>query len=400
MWRRNRDDNDYDDAYGNDAEDFADEPSGDFHASRSFPRGSIPQPSIPNVIDTSSLSAVRLPRPHAAENATLSPRRFSRRDLLAWGGGALATAAGVGWISQTKVGKRAIAAITPHAPPTATPIIGTPAVKGTSKSPLGYIHAFFEVNSPSEVDQAAALGINYTITYYEASWASADVTDPLGKALLRHGMKTFVNLEYPYLQCVNGYGQVNGLDKIRDLVIRFKDSPLTAGYWIKDDDCTDTGDEQVALVGLYNLVRSIDPNPQHYIVPGFGDAGSIYRNYAQGCCDLIGFYPYPAYSRGPALETPDMLRIVRERTPAGMTPPPFMGVYQAFASPELGRPVLPVSNVIDQVKAFMANGAQAIAGFGWEAPNESHIVANDPTLRAAVGAVTQWLIQNGYGAQA
>ena len=126
---------------------------------------------------------------------------------VGWGGGALAAAAGLGWISQTKVGKNAIAAITPHAPATPTPVVGAPAVQGTGKSPLGYFHAFFEVNTPAEVEQAAALGVNYTITYFEASWASADVNDPLGKALLRHGMKTFVNLEYPYLKCVNGYGR-------------------------------------------------------------------------------------------------------------------------------------------------------------------------------------------------
>jgi hypothetical protein len=369
-------------------------------AERSYPnRGSLTQPSLPSIIDTSAVRSVPPQRLLAGAHAESedAQRRFSRRDMLAWGGGALAAAAGLGWISQTKVGKRAIAAITPHAPDTPTPFVGAPAVQGTSKSPLGYFHAFFEVNSPAEVDAAAALGINYTIAYSETSWDSADVNTSMGKALLRHGMKTFVNLEYPYLRCVNNYGQVNGLDQIRNLVIRFRDSPLTAGYWIKDDDCTDTGDEQVALIGLYNLVRSLDPNPQHLIMPGFGDAGSFYRNYAYGCCDLIGFYPYPAYSRGPGPETKDMLKTLAARTPPGMKPPPFIGIYQDFASPEYGRPVLPVSNVVNQVATYMGDGAVGVAGFGWNAPNESHIVANDATLRAAVPAVTQWLINNGYG---
>ncbi len=347
---------------------------------------------VPSVIDTSAVSAVRPSRLREAEPE--AHRRFSRRDLLSWGGAALAAAVGLGAISQTKQAKQAFAAITHQSPATPQPASGA-AHPGTHL-PFGYFHAFFEVNSPDEVDAAAALGINYTITYYQVSWDSANPDTAIGKALLRHGMKTFVNLEYPFLKCPDGYGHVSDLETIKNLVARFKDSPLTAGYWIKDDDCTYVGDEAVALVGLYNIIREIDPDPTHLIMPGFGDAGSVYRNYAHGCADLMGFYPYPAYSRGPAIEVPEMLRTVRERTPPGATPPPFMGIYQDFATPPI-RPVLPVSNVIQQVKAYMDNGASGIAGFGWEAPNETHVAGNDATLRQAIGAVTQWLGQNGYG---
>jgi hypothetical protein len=371
----------------------------------SRPSRSLVSRPMPTVIDTAAMSAVRRssrPQRDAADDEVddevdgdeAPEERFSRRALLRWGGAALAAAAGLSVLSQTPPVQRGISAIV-HAAGGADPGQST-APAATPRMLGGYFHACFEVNSPAEVDQAAALGINYTITYYEASWASADVNDPLGKALLRHGMKTFVNLEYPFLQCPDGYGHVSNLEEIRNLVARFKDSPLTAGYWIKDDDCTFTGDEQVALVGLYNLIRQIDDDPTHLITPGFGDAGSVARNYAHGCCDLMGFYPYPAYSRGPALEVPDMLKTVRERTPRGVQPPPFMGTYQAFATPPI-RPVLPVANVIAQVQAYMENGAAAIAGFGWEAPNETHVISNDPTLRQAVGAVTQWLGQHGYG---
>jgi len=351
---------------------------------------------MPSVIDTSSLRAVRrrvddMPEPEAQP-------RFSRRDLLSWGGAALAAAVGIGAVSQTKQAKQAFAAIA-HQSATAVPTSAPVAAPIGTHLPFGYFHAFFEVNSPAEVDAAAALGVNYTITYYEVSWDSANPDTDIGKALLRHGMKTFVNLEYPFLKCPDGYGHVSDLETIKNLVYRFKDSPLTAGYWIKDDDCTFVGDEAVALVGLYNIIREIDTNPTHLIVPGFGDAGSVYRNYAHGCADLMGFYPYPAYSRGPAKEVPDMLRTVRERTPSGVTPPPFMGIYQDFATPPI-RPVLPVSNVVAQVKAYMDNGAAGVAGFGWEAPNETHIAANDPVLRQAISAVTQWLGQNGYGSPA
>ena len=355
-------------------------------------RGQVSRP-MPSVIDTSLLRAVRPALPAPEEEPT-PPHHLSRRELLAWGGAALAAVAGLGIISQTKAAKSALTVITHQGGPLATPVPTATAPTRATTLPFTYFHACFEVNTPAEVDVVAALGINYTITYGDWSWASADPTTPMGKALLRHNMQTFVNVEYPFLQCPGGYGYVSQLDKIRDLVVRFKDSPLTAGYWIKDDDC---GDEGVAILGLYNLIRSIDTNPAHLIMPGFGDAGSVNRNYAYGSADLLGFYPYPAYSRGPALEVPDMLRVVRDRTPAGATPPPFIGIYQDFASPPY-RPILPVSNVIEQVKAYMANGAVGVAGFGWdEAPPETYVASNNATLAAAVPAVTQWLTQNGYG---
>ena len=92
-----------------------------------------------------------------------------------------------------------------------------------------------------------------------------------------------------------------------------------------------------------------------------------------------------------------MLRAVRDRTPVGATPPPFIGIYQDFATPPY-RPVPSVAEVVAQAQAYLDNGAAGVAGFGWEAPNESHIVANDPTLRQAVGAVSQWMTHHGYGA--
>jgi hypothetical protein len=349
---------------------------------------------MPSVIDTRGVSVVRRRDPEGPPER----RRFSRRDLLTWGGAALAAAAGLGILSQTKPAKQALAALGSGSGKGATsaPTPVPTAASAAPKLPFGYFHACFEINSEVDAAAAAKLGINYTIAYANASWNSADPTTSIGQTLLHYGMKTFVNLEYPYLVCSDSYGHVTNLEQVRNLVTQFKDSPLTAGYWIKDDDCTYTGDEQVALVGIYNLIREIDPNPTHLIMPGFGDAGSVYRNYAHGCGDLLGFYPYPAYSRGPALEVPDMLQTVRERTPPGAQPPPFMGVYQVFATPPI-RPAPSESDILGQVQAYMANGAAGIAGFGWHAPNESLIIANYPPFYQAVGAVTQWLEQHGYG---
>ncbi len=345
---------------------------------------------MPSIIDTRPLRA------HRPETAEEEPKErlggLSRRDLLLrWGSAVAAGAVGLAALSQLPPSQALLASLHQTLAPAPKNSAAT-ATPANSHLPFGYFHAFFEVNTPAEVDQAAALGVNYTITYGDTSWSSADPASPMGKALARNGMKTFLNLEYPFLQCVNGYGSLD-LDSVRNLVGKFHSSPLVAGYWIKDDDC---GDQSVAIVGFYNLIRSIDGDMSHLIMPGFGDAGSVARNYAHGCADLLGFYPYPAYSRGPAVETPDMLRIVRSRTPAGAQPPPFIGIYQDFATPP-ARPVLPVSNVLAQVKAYMDNGAAGVAGFGWEAPNETHVVGNDSTLRAAVGATTQWLAQNGYG---
>ncbi len=328
--------------------------------------------------------------PHTIITATVpvttrrkTARGLSRRTLLSWG--VAATGAAVAAKLLRFSPEPYIKALGIEPPP----IGGTMAQ--VRKSPLGYFHGFFEVNSPQEIADAASLGVNYTINYGDNSWSAADPTTAMGQAMTQYGMKTFLNVELPYLDC-------GTLDEegVRNLVTKFYTSPLVAGYWTKDDDC---GDELDAVLRIAQIIRSIDTNPEHLIMPGFGDAGSVQRNYAPGQGDLLGFYPYPAYSRGPALEVPDMVRIVQQRTPAGQKPPLFIGIYQDFATPP-ERPLLPTSNVLDQVMAFLANGAAGVAGFGWEAPNEDLVVSNNATLRQSVGAVTDWLGKNGYGSRA
>jgi hypothetical protein len=249
-----------------------------------------------------------------------------------------------------------------------------------------YFHAAFTVNTPAEVEQAASLGITHIINYVGSSWSSADLTSPLGQALARHGMKTFLNVENPFLSCSAGQGHVD-VARLRALVGQFYQSPLLAGYWTKDDDC---GSEADAVRQIYHEIRSIDPDPKHLIMPGFGDAGSVNRNYAPGQADLLAFYPYPVYSRGPAYEVPRMLNIVRSRTPHGQQPPPFIGIYQAFARPPR-RPVPSRSNILNQVYTFVRYGAAGVGAFGWESDNDTHVIGNDPSLRHAVAAVSSYL---------
>jgi hypothetical protein len=324
------------------------------------------------------------------------PRRFSRRRALQVAGGLLVGAVGLDVLGHTQPIEAAFTSLAAFAQ-------AFPAPKPTAAaalSPLaGYFHGCFEVNTPAEVATVAALGVNYTITYGGWSWASADPQDPMGKALARHGMRTFLNVEYPYLQCnSSGQGYLTDMAAVRNLVRQFRDSPLLAGYWIKDDNCSQTQYGEVnVLRELHQLIREIDPNPAHLIMPGFGEAYSVALNYQPGYADLLGFYPYPGWSRGPAVEIPEMLRIVRDRTPAGQTPPPFLGIYQAFATPPI-RPILSVATVLANVATYIAEGAMGVAAFGWDqAPPETYVARNNATLAAAIPAVTQWLKAHGKG---
>jgi hypothetical protein len=253
--------------------------------------------------------------------------------------------------------------------------------------PTGYFHGCFNLEQPAFAGPAAALGINYTITYEGASLAAADPENALGKALGRFGIRTFLDLYSPALSCRNGTGQVDAA-RVRELVGRFHTSPLLAGYWTKDDDC---GSEGGAVRELATLIRAIDANPRHLIMAGYGSAASVARNYEHGQADVLGFYPYPAAGPGPAVEVPAMLRLVRQRTPPGARPPPFIGIYQVFGAPP--RIAVPTAaEVVRQVAIYRALGAVGVAGFGWVADGPLHTPDNDATLRHAIAAVTDWML--------
>lgn len=322
------------------------------------------------------------PKHVRADAARAELRELTRRKLLLRGGAIAAGVVGGSWLYGTKSVAKALNFALNYQP------IDHPYI---SAAPAGYFHGCFTVNTPVEVERAAAAGINYTICYGWPSLESANPESALGKALARQGMKTFLNVEAPFLHCTAGVGHAD-LTHIRELVVRFHRSPLLAGYWIKDDDC---GDERGAVLAIANLIRSIDKDPSHLIAPGFGDSGSVQRNYVHGQGDLLGFYPYPEYDRGPAYEVPRMLQAVRERTPSGATPPPFIGIYQAFATPPQ-RPRLSITEIVDQARSYMALGAAGVTAYGWESGSELLAAANDATLRAGIGAVTGWLV-NGEG---
>lgn len=325
-------------------------------------------------------SAVRIPgRDHAATAvpARAVPGTLSRRQaLLRWGGAAAAMASAL--YAGTSVPGRTL--------------LGTAmrewrlVASGRALFPPRYFHAFFTVDDADAINQAAALGVNYTICYVGSSWASADPTSPLGAALLRNGMRTFLNVENPFLTCAGGTGTLD-VAGVTSLVERFRGSPLVAGYWTKDDDC---GDMRAAVLRLHDLIRQLDPNPAHRIMPGFGDARSVARNYVHGQADLLGLYPYPVTTRGPRIELPEMLSIVRQRTPAGLQPPPFIGIYQDFAWPP-AVPIPATADVLSQVETYIGAGAIGVGGFGWDIDSQTVSAGNNPHLRAVIGSVSAWL---------
>jgi hypothetical protein len=316
------------------------------------------------------------------EVAPAERRGITRRGLLKSVPGAAVGLATTTWLYQQPLTRQVLRVLLTAAP--APPSAPSP----IANAPAGYFHACFSVDTPEDVARAAALGINYTICYGSASYASADPTSAQGQALARYGMRTFLDIESSSLSCRSGQGQVD-VSKVRELVGRFAQSPLLAGYWTKDDDC---GNEGAAVKDIASLIRSIDPDPRHLIMPGYGVAASVARNYVHGQGDVLGFYTYPAQSYGPAVEVPEMLRIVRERTPRGAQPPPFIGIYQVFGSPPSIR-VPTVQDVVKQVATYRALGAVGVGGYAWQQyVGLSHLPVNDATLRQAIAAVTQWMI--------
>jgi hypothetical protein len=317
----------------------------------------------------------------AARRTAATPvfqQKMTRRALLQRAPAATVGLAGATWMLEQPFTRQVIRVLLASVTNPRSPI---------TDAPSGYFHGIFNLERPEDVAEAAAVGINYTLGYGHHSWESADPESPLGQAHLRYGMRTFLDIQGAALSCRRGAGRVDAV-AVRELVGRFYQSPLLAGYWTKDDDC---GSEGTAVKEIAAIIRSIDPDPRHLIMPGYSGAPSLARNYVHGQADVLGFYPYPAFSSGPAGEVPEMLHIVRERTPRGAHPPPFIGIYQVFGlPPRISRPS--AQEVVRQVSTYRALGAVGVAGYGWNGTGLTHIPANDATLRQAVADVTQWMI--------
>lgn len=143
---------------------------------------------------------------------------------------------------------------------------------------------------------------------------------------------------------------------------KIKGSPNLYGYYVLDDS---PGDAVSALRAMYKAIREIDPNPDHPVCAGFGDAGSV-ANLAPGVCDIMMIYWYPVSSRRydrerTAQEVQQMLATARRRAP-GI---PFMGIYQAFdgSAAQTGQGVPTPGQLREQLEDFVREGCCGLVSF-------------------------------------
>jgi len=145
-------------------------------------------------------------------------------------------------------------------------------------------------------------------------------------------------------------------------VERIKNSPNLFGYYVLDDS---PGDAVSALRAMYKVIRQVDPNPDHPVCAGFGDAGSVV-NLAPGVCDVMMIYWYPVSTSGydrdrTAQEVQHILATARRRVP-GI---PFMGIYQAFDGgiAHTGQGVPTPDQLREQLEDFIREGACGLVSF-------------------------------------
>lgn len=269
------------------------------------------------------------------------------------------------------------------------------------------LHSAFIASTPNDVDIAAQAGMSFIINYGQTSQDALNPSTDLGKAFIKHNIKSLLDVHYLIGHEMNYkkgdcyWGDTN-TQALKNLVLQYHNNPILGGYWTKDDDlgC----DMKPALLQMYKIIRSIDRNPRHIVMPGFGVTSSM-SNYADGVGDILAFYPYPAYNEGLTVEQHviNMLEAVKKATPPGKTQPPFIGVYQAFAatgpSPcDASRqpiPILSQQEMIDSVKVFMEYGAIGVSAFSVGPPCDVNEVAdNTKQIQQEIIGVNQWLQEN------
>lgn len=182
-------------------------------------------------------------------------------------------------------------------------------------------------------------------------------------------------------------------EAFRAEIERIKDSPNLFGYYVLDDS---PGDAVSALRAMYKVIREVDPNLDHPVCAGFGDAGSV-TNFVPGVCDIMFIYWYPVSTTGyhreqTAYEVQYILSAARQRVP-GI---PFVGIYQAFdgGPASTGQGVPTADQLREQMEDFVREGASGLVSFichndnlpGW---------ADLETLGAAVKKATEEILETG-----
>ncbi len=301
----------------------------------------------------------------------------------------------------------AMVAPTPNPNTNGLQIFSLTALKGPG------IHGAFIASSVSDVDLAAQNGMSYIISYDPSVFAAGS---SVGQALLAHNMKAYMTLfsaiSYQPGTCVITSGD---LQNAKNLITNNYQSPIFGGYWIKDDDVRDSAgnycDMKPALQQLHDLIRSIDPDPSHLILAGYGEPVGLQHNYTYGIADVIFFYPYPHYDGGTANVAntliPQMAQLVQQdQLPTGKTPPPIVGVYQAFEGQRYSFSDChtPIADVVEQLQpsdidavlqAYQQIHVTGVAAFSMGPACDVHQTAgNDPAMLSLVQEAWSWIQKN------
>lgn len=266
------------------------------------------------------------------------------------------------------------------------------------------LHGAFIAGTPQEVDIAANAGMSYVINYSYSPYAgnpsenALDPTSTLGKEFIKYNIKSFLDVHrligshQDYKDCAWTNANTQALTT---LVQKYYTNTTLGGYWIKDDDigC----DMKPALKQIYQTIRSIDNDQNHVVMAGYGVASSM-SNYEDGVADVLAFYPYPAYNEGHTVEWHIQHMIASEKaaTPAGKTPPPWVGIYQAFFASDGHVSEPSKQEIIDSVNTYIKYGATSVIAFSVGHPGDvDQTAGNNSDMLAIINAVRDRL---GLGA--
>lgn len=266
-------------------------------------------------------------------------------------------------------------------------------------------HGVTSVYTAADLDQAHTYGFEYVLPYYASIGETpTDVTTAYGQALQRNNMKVIIDVtnygppnSKPWLYDCGANGKiVPNISFLTNMVNKNKNSPLTLGYWTKDDDYRICADNNMAdaMKLVYQTIKTLDPNPNHYVIAGFGGAYSIKANYQPGEVDVIGYYAYRAWNRSDYVcngagtddqimdcEINQLNSIVQARTPAGQTPPVWIDMYQAYYT----NTIEPPDQLKYDIQKSIAGGAVSLIAFAWDkASGVDHIIKNDTGLQNEV----------------
>lgn len=300
--------------------------------------------------------------------------------------------------------------------------------------------AGFQIDKPARVRSAAAVGITSDIEYDGPPRSSSR----LGKALTAAHMNVIdarISAELYYWEChrthtvappppeeENWYCKTDEdpsvdspavvLQAVREYVRQDAANPMVSGYWVLDDwPQWDGGSARTLLQEIHAAIDEVTPNLP--AICGFGGAIlaigqpggfdlATAENYSNEGCDMVGLYDYAEPTRrasdGDELEWTMKILLAEEAEDlAGMgwveSDTPMLGIGQAWSG-RYGHhefePGLSDEQILAQARAFCADGATAIAWYGWDdsgfhkktqTPNNSAVIQDG--IRQGISACAE-----------